>query len=505
MSTTTRKAVVGVGLVVAIVGAATGLEAIRNGNPALEAVPATESWTGAAPAATAPAPNTGVQAPDPAATTLSRAFRSASQATLPAVVYVEVESEARATAAIPFWPFDNRQQPQIAPQPERGSGSGVIFREDGYIITNNHVVENATRVAVTMTDGREYMADVVGRDPRTDIAVIKVDASGLPTAQFGDSDVMQVGDWVVALGYPLQLGSTATAGIVSAKGRNLGILRQNDEQALEHFIQTDAAINPGNSGGPLVDLQGLVIGINTAIASRTGFYSGYGFAVPANIVKRVAGDLIRYGESRRPRLGVGVADLSAADVEIYKLDSAEGAEITQLTPGTAADKAGLQLGDVVVALDGKPVRDSGALTEALSLYQPGQTVTLDIVRYGKKMQIKAELEMFEPAVRGNRVATATRDRGMGRLGFSAADVTPQAVRQFELPAQTGVVITAVDPAGPAARSLAPGWLIERVNGQRIQSLADLDKAAESVRPGSAVSVVVRRQDNTQVIINYRLR
>ncbi|MCI0434074.1 MAG: trypsin-like peptidase domain-containing protein [Gemmatimonadetes bacterium] len=511
MSTGIRKVAVAAGLVVAIVGAATGLEAIR-GDSAVEG----PDLTMASGASTEPSAGLGAETSEPqtvaelhdvAPDALSRAFRAASQTTLPSVVYVEVESEGRvATNALPFWPFDNRQQPQIAPQPERGSGSGVVFREDGYIITNNHVVETATRVRVTMPgpDGREFVADVVGRDPNTDIALIKVDASGLPVAEFGNSDDMQVGDWVVALGYPLQLGSTATAGIVSAKGRNLGILRANNQEALEHFIQTDAAINPGNSGGPLVDLDGRVIGINTAIASRTGFYSGYGFAVPANIVKRVVGDLIQYGESRRPRLGVGVSDLSAADVEVYKLDSSLGAEITQLTPGTAAARAGLQLGDVVVALDGKPMRDSGQLTETLALYRPGQQVTLDVIRYGKKMTFKAELEMFEPAVRGNRPTAVSRERGMNRLGFAAADITTQHVQQFELPAREGVVITAVDPGGPAARILGPGLIIDRLNGQRIGNLADLEKAAEDVKPGSAVSIVVRTPNNTQSIINYRL-
>ena len=512
MSTRIRKAAAAVGLVVVVVGAATGLEAIRDGSAAsgaalIGSTRAAEPATGGSLSASVQAgTQAGTQAVDLAPVSLSRAFRAASHATLPSVVYVEVEAEARTAGNIPFWPFDNRQTPQIEPQPERGSGSGVIFREDGYIITNNHVVESATRVRVTMPmpDGREFLADVVGRDPNTDIAVIKVDAAGLPVAAFGDSDEMEVGDWVVALGYPLQLGSTATAGIVSAKGRNLGILRQNSETALEHFIQTDAAINPGNSGGPLVALDGRVIGINTAIASRTGFYSGYGFAVPANIVKRVAGDLIRYGESRRPRLGVGVQDLSAADIEVYKLTSAEGAEITQLTPGTPAEKAGLQLGDVVVALDGKPIANGGDLTESLALYQPGQTVTLDVIRYGKRMTFKAELEMFEPVVRGSRVATAERERGMGRLGFSAAEVTPQAVRQFELSTQSGVVITGVDPAGPAARSLGPGLIIERLNGQRIQSLADLEKAADGVKAGAAVSLVVRGNNDTQYIVNYRV-
>src|SRR5690606_10585608 len=223
-----------------------------------------------------------------------------------------------------------------------------IISEDGYVLTNNHVVDNASRVTVTMTDRRQFDATVVGRDPNTDVAVLKIDATNLPVVRIGNSDEIQVGDWVLALGYPLSLGETVTAGIVSAKGKNIGIMGRNEEAAapLEHFIQTDAAINPGNSGGPLVNLRGEAVGINSAIASPTGTYSGYGFAVPIRLAKRVADDLIEYGVVHRPRLAVVIHDVGPADIDAFSLPNAAGAVVQTLQDGPARD-AGVQIGDVI--------------------------------------------------------------------------------------------------------------------------------------------------------------
>src|SRR5690606_3071574 len=252
-----------------------------------------------------------------------------------------------------------RGQPMPSPGPRSGSGSGFIISPDGYVMTNNHVVENASRVTVTLTDRRQFDATVVGRDPNTDVAVLKIDGDNLPTVQLGNSDELQVGDWVLALGYPLSLGETVTAGIVSAKGKNIGIMGRNEEAAapLEHFIQTDAAINPGNSGGPLVNLRGEAIGINSAIASPTGTYSGYGFAVPIRLAKRVADDLIRYGTVHRPRLAVQIKDVEPADIDVFGLPGADGSVVTVVQDGPAR-LAGVQAGDVIVAVDGQRVRDT---------------------------------------------------------------------------------------------------------------------------------------------------
>jgi serine protease Do len=453
----------------------------------------------------------GVQDTSPAQ--LSQAFRRATERALPGVVHVQVEGVRRARVEVPD-PFrgtpweDFFQQSPSNPQPRRGSGSGFIFRSDGHILTNNHVVDGADRVMVILQDRREFEAQVVGRDPNTDVAVLKVDATGLPVVSLGDSDPIAVGDWVVALGYPLQLGSTATAGIVSAKGRRLGIINQSQEAAapLEHFIQTDAAINPGNSGGPLVDLEGRAIAMNSAIASPTGYYSGYGFAVPINLARRVAEDLINHGEVRRPKLGVGIQDVSPADVEVYKLDQPKGAAVSQVEDGGPAAKAGIELGDVIVGVDGKPVDSSGQLMELLARSEPGGTVNLDLIRYGKPVRVAVKLGEFEPAVKATQRVASGREDGLALLGFAAAELTPDLARRLRIEETKGVAIIRVAEGGPAAQAgIAPGLVIERANGRQVNKLADLEAAARAVKPGQAVSLVVRSADGRRVIINYRTR
>ncbi|MBA2670359.1 MAG: trypsin-like peptidase domain-containing protein, partial [Gemmatimonadetes bacterium] len=292
-----RKAAAPVALILGVGVAATAMDAVND-----------------------PIPELGAQASPVAiggAEALSSVFRGASRAALPGVVFVEVESVSRSASTVPdqfrgtpFEDFFGGSRPQQQ-TPRQGSGSGFIISPDGYLLTNDHVVANATRVTVTLSDRRQFAAEVIGRDPNTDVAVLKIEASDLPVVRLGSAEGLEVGDWVLALGYPLSLGETVTAGIVSAKGRNLGIMRQNRNAAapLEHFIQTDAAINPGNSGGPLVNLRGEVVGINTAIASPTGTYAGYGFAVPIQLARRVADDLIRHGVVHRPRIGVEIRDI----------------------------------------------------------------------------------------------------------------------------------------------------------------------------------------------------
>lgn len=420
---------------------------------------------------------------------MSAAFRRAARRALPGVVHVQVE------AASP--------RPGVV---QEGSGSGFVYREDGYILTNNHVVQSASRVTVVLQDRREFSAAVVGRDPNTDVAVLRVDAADLPVLVTGDSDPLDVGDWVVALGYPLQLGSTATAGIVSAKGRNLQILGGSEASApIEHFIQTDAAINVGNSGGPLVDLEGRVVGVNSAIASPTGFYSGYGFAIPINLAVRVAEDLIRYGEVHRPRLGVALEDVDPADAEIYGLDCVCGAEVIRVTEGTAADRAGIRLGDVIRSVEGGPVDRSGELLERLARFEPGRTVRLGLMRQGAGMEVQVELGEFEPSVPATREVPPPDETGLGRLGFAATELGAEFARRLGLQ-DGGVVVSQVDARHPAGRTrLQQGVVLESVNGTPIQSLEDLRAAAAAVRAGDAVSLVVRGMDGSRTIINYRTR
>jgi serine protease Do len=393
--------------------------------------------------------------------------------------------------------------------PREGNGSGFIFRSDGYVLTNNHVVEGADHVTVVTQDRREFPATVVGRDPNTDLAVLKIDAKALPVVRLANSDDVQVGDWVVAVGYPLQLGATATAGIISAKGRTLGIL-SDQAASLEHYIQTDAAINPGNSGGPLIDLQGRVVGVNSAIKSATGYYSGYGFAIPSNLAQRVASDLIEYGVVRRPRLGVLLGEVSAADAAVYGLPRAAGAEVTEVTTGDSpARRAGFRMGDVIVAANGDAVETSGALMEKLALLEPGAKVSFDVIRYGDRIRLDAKLGEFDqPATAPvrNIATSAERPSGLEKLGFEALPLTPQIARQLRTMARTGVVVSEVAPTSPAAHAaLVRGHVITSINGRRVDSIEDLEAAARSLKPGSAVSLILTMPDGNERILNYQVR
>ena len=476
-------------------------------------------------AARDPLPDLGAQAAAPAAAVasandLSGAFRAASRAAMPGVVHVRVTQASRTVQnqvppELRGTPWEDMFRGRGGGAPRSGSGSGFLLSPDGYILTNNHVVEDADRVNVVLADKREFEARVVGRDANTDIAVLKVEARGLPTVQLGDADALEVGDWVLALGYPLDLGQTTTAGIVSAKGRSIGIFGRNGAEApVEHFLQTDAAINPGNSGGPLVDLRGRVVGINSAIASPTGLYSGYGFAVPINLARRVAEDLMRDGRVHRPMIGVEIRDATSADAEVFRLPSPDGAVVAAEPRGPAA-RAGLRLGDVIVAIDGEPVRGSGDLMEMVMRRRPGDRVALELVRYGERRRVELRLDEYEAAPRPaeDRRAAARPDprveevaaAGPGTLGFRAQAVTPEIARQLGLERAEGVMVAEVDPAGPAAGALGRGMVVQRVNGREVRSLDDLRAAAEAVRPGQAVSVQVRLPDGRETIINYRAR
>ena len=440
---------------------------------------------------------------------LSTAFRAASRVALPSVVHIKAEAAQRTAAQVPEHlrgtPFEGMFGAPRSAQPSQQQGSGFILTSDGYVLTNNHVVDGASRVTVTLADKRELSARVVGRDPNTDVAVLKVEGSGLPAATLGDSDVLDTGDWVLALGYPLSLGQTTTAGIVSAKGRSIGIMSQNEGATapLEHFIQTDAAINPGNSGGPLVDLQGRVVGVNSAIASPTGYYSGYGFAVPIKLAKRVADDLIRYGVVHRPMLGVSIRAATPADAEVFRLPSPSGAVVFSEPSGPALE-AGIRMGDVIVAVDGQPVGDDGDLRELLARKQPGERATIDLVRYGKRERVAVKLGKLD-VKRAESAAPAQAERDpVARLGFNAVEVTPALAAQYRLPFTQGVMVVEVNRAGPAAGQLAPPMRIERLNGREVRSVDDVRAEAARLRPGQVVSIVARMPEGQQSIVNYRL-
>lgn len=437
-------------------------------------------------------------------TALSRAFRAAAEQVLPSVVAITVEkpaSTSRSQVPPQLREFlEQRESGELPPQ--MGGGSGFIISGDGLIATNRHVIEDASLIRVRLVDGREYDARVVAADASTDVALIRIEpARGetLPVAALGDSDALQVGDWVLALGNPLGLDFTVTAGIVSAKGRSLG----QAASSLQSFIQTDAAINPGNSGGPLIDLFGRVVGINTAISGPR--FVGYGFAVPIDLANRVVDDLLAHGYLRRPMLGVSIDDVSAVDAEVYGLERAAGAEVKGVQPDSPAAEAALQLGDVILTVDGAGIRSATDLTTTLAQRQPGERVRLGVHRDGRMRELTVRLGEFpheEP-----RTAAAENAAAPDRLlGFGVAPVPPGHARTLDIEQDDGVLITDVEPYSPAANAgVARNQVLLRMNGTPVGSPADVERMAAGLEPGQAVSLRVLTGPDQETILNYRLR
>jgi serine protease Do len=428
----------------------------------------------------------------------------------PSVVKITVETKARMVRASgdnpamndPFFrQFFGGRVPEVETPAQTGVGSGVVISSDGYIATNNHVVDGADHVTVTFDDGREFSAKVVGRDPLTDIAVVKVDATNLPAVTFADTSKLEVGDRVLAIGNPFGIGETVTSGIVSAMGRRVGIL--SDVRGYENFIQTDAAINPGNSGGALIDVDGRLIGINTAILSRSGGFQGVGLAVPADLVSQVAEGLVKNGKVVRGFLGVSVQDITPALADSFNLKSRAGALVAQVEPNGPAAKAGVQEGDVITSVNGEAVTDSNKLTLDVSTFAPGSKITVDVLRNGQTEKLAA-IAGVRPSRMGGQSVEATADNDdVGVLnGVAVDDLTPDNRREMNLPAQLhGAVITDVAPDSAAARAgLNSGDVILEINRQRVESAkdaVDLSAKAESKKTlvklwsrGSTIFVVV---------------
>lgn len=348
-----------------------------------------------------PVPARMVNAP-PARNAATPEFVTAAAAAMPAVVHIKAsESAQRARQRLQQermrnpWGFFGDDFFFGFPQQgggsriREGSGSGVIFSPDGYIVTNNHVVDFADQLEVTLNDSRKFRAQLVGHDPKTDLAVLKIDAQGLPTLRFADSDQAQVGEWVLAVGNPFNLTSTVTAGIISAKGRKIDIIQAQD--AIEAFIQTDAAVNPGNSGGALVDVQGRLLGINTAIATRTGYYSGYSFAIPVNMMRRIVEDIVTLGYSQRAKLGISVVELDGDLAGELGLPMTQGLVVEYLEEGGAAELAGLRPFDVITEINGKPVHRFPDLQEQAGQTRPGDVMRLLVYREGKYQRMQVTL------------------------------------------------------------------------------------------------------------------
>ena len=382
-----------------------------------------------------------------------------------------------------FFQFD-----PIPQGPSQSSGSGVIINKDGYIVTNNHVVEGADIVDVTLYDNRELKAEVIGTDPDTDLAVIKINEKDLPYLSFVNSDNSKVGEWVLAVGNPFNLNSTVTAGIISAKGRNIGIInsgRNGGDQrtAIESFIQTDAAINPGNSGGALVDLQGGLLGINTAIASPTGSYSGYGFAVPSNIVSKVVEDLLAFGTVQRGWLGVQVQNVNGDVAKEFSLSVKEGAYVAEFPEKSAAKEAGLKEGDVVVKLDGTPIKSSTALIEYVGRKRPGDKIEVVVNRKGKELSYAVTLKN-----KAGNVGTVKREEknAVASLGMELEDVEAKTLNKLDL--ENGVRVKSIGN-GKLARytEMEPGFIITHINDQPVKSAKEVEELIKKKKPGDSIT------------------
>jgi serine protease Do len=453
------------------------------GGTAATAVIGTTSHAQSAPAAVA-------AQPAPGATTVLPNFAQITRQYGPAVVNISVSGTKKVSLAdedpfaqfFGFPGFPGQMGPGATREvPVRGEGSGFIVSPDGIILTNAHVVQGANEVTVKLTDRREYHAKVLGSDPMTDVAVIKIDAKNLPVVRIGNVDALNVGDWVLAIGSPFGLENTATAGIVSAKGRSL----PNDTSV--PFIQTDVAVNPGNSGGPLFNARGEVVGINSQIYTRTGGYQGLSFAIPIDIATKIKDEIIAHGKVRHAMLGVTVQEVNQDLANSFKLDSPTGALIANVQKGSAADKAGLKSGDIIRAIDGRPIVSSGDLSAVISLASPGQHVKLDIWRNGKPEQVSATLGTYGKA--DTLASNDSQDHHHARLGLALRPLTPDEQQQAGTP---GLLVQ--DVSGAAAKAgIQPGDIVLSVNGVPTRTVGEVRSAV--AKAGKTAALLIQRGDD----------
>src|SRR3954453_13708477 len=449
----------------------------------------------------------------------SEAFATVAEHVKPSVVYIKSGRKPEETRQSPrmqvppgFEPFFRNMPPmQMEPRFQESSGSGFIVSKDGYILTNNHVVDGSDQVMVRLLDRREFKAKVVGTDPNTDLAVLKIDANNLTPAPLGSSSAARVGEWVLAVGNPLgdNLTFTVTSGIISAKGRTLALPGQS-ERSIQDFIQTDAAINPGNSGGPLVSVEGQVIGVNSAIASETGYYSGYGFAIPIDLAHKVMDQIITSGRVHRAALGVSVQNATPNDAAYVGLPDVRGVLVQDFSENSPAKKAGIQPGDIIISLDGKPVEYVGQMQQQVGFRNPGEKVKVEVARkggvrktYDVPLQEVAAKDVAQVPNGGSDTTASSNDENAASIDLLGVTVQPldqDAVQQFNLPAdQRGVLVTGVTPGGPAYGEVAgpdnggPDIILD-LEGKPGKNPAELRQALMNYKGGDIVSL---RIYNTQ--------
>jgi serine protease Do len=370
-------------------------------------------------------------------------------------------------------------------------GSGFIINRDGYILTNNHVVENATEISVKLSDTREFKAKVIGRDPKTDIALIKIDASHLPVIPFGNSENLEVGEPVMAIGNPFGLNQTVTTGIVSAKGRFIG------EGPYDNFIQTDASINRGNSGGPLLNMNGEAVGINTAIFSPTGGSIGIGFAIPIDMAKEVLPQLKDRGTVTRGWLGVSIQQITPELAKTFGLKQPNGALVSDVVDGSPADKAGLKQGDVIVEFNGKKIKSSSELPHIVGSTNVGKEVGMKVVRDGEEVALQVKVG----ELKDEQLAALAPSSMKSKLGIDIQQLTPELSRRFGIKDDKGVVVTGVEPESPGeAAGLQPGDLILEINRAKVATVSQARRALDKARPDEPTVVLVKREGNTRYVV-----
>jgi serine protease Do len=396
-------------------------------------------------------------------------FTMAAEKSVHAVVHIRtVSQQVNNLAYDPFAEFFFGPQKRQQNFELQGTGSGVIISQDGYIVTNNHVIAGSDKIEVTLNDKRVFDAEVIGTDPSTDVALIRIKGSDLPFLSYGNSDLVKVGEWALAVGNPFNLNSTVTAGIISAKGRN-NILSGN-KRPIESFIQTDAAVNPGNSGGALVNTEGELIGINTAIASNNGAYQGYSFAVPVNIVKKIVSDLVEFGTVQRAYIGVSIQDIDAKFASEKKITQLKGIYVNGITEGGSADEAGVREGDVITAVHEVPVTSVSELQEQISRYRPGDKITLTLSRSGKEVNLPVVLKTYDNSTRlVNKSELVTRS--FETLGAEFQELSTDELSHLRL--DNGVRINRLNSGKLSQVGIQPGFIVTSIDKKKVSSVQDI--------------------------------